>query len=157
MPERIQIMRESKLTMNHNLRRKFLLLLGTAAVCLPLACAQSEGKEKDKEKEKEKQTQQDGESTRLRVEVTAGEKGEPVDSASVYIKFQKERFLAKDKMIEMNMKTNREGIAKIPSVPRGKVLVQVIAPGWKTYGKWYDLTEREHVIKVNLQKPLRWY
>ena len=88
---------------------------------------------------------------------TAGEKNEPVDSASVYIKFQKERMLAKDKMIEMNMKTNREGVAKIPAVPRGKVLVQVIAEGWKTYGKWYHLTEDEHTIKINLQKPPRWY
>lgn len=123
-----------------------LLLAGGAG-------AQSEKKKSDL---KEKSSSEEG-VTLLRVEVTAGEKNEPVDSASVYIKFQKERMLAKDKMIEMNMKTNREGVAKIPAVPRGKVLVQVIAEGWKTFGKWYDITESEETIKINLQKPPRWY
>lgn len=133
------------------LHRRCLFLLAVAGAFAQAGLAQADGKEK------EKGAPQDGEITRLRIEVTAGEKSEPVDSASVYIKFQKERLLAKDKMIEMNMKTNREGVAKIPSVPRGKVLVQVIAPGWKTYGKWYDLTEEDQTIKVNLQKPPRWY
>jgi hypothetical protein len=95
--------------------------------------------------------------TRLRIEVTGGEKSLAVDSASVYVKYPQERTLAKDKMIEMNVKTNREGLARIPGVPRGKVLVQVIAPGWKTFGQWFDLKEDEQVIKINLQKPPRWY
>lgn len=124
------------------------LILLMAALLTPGCYAQAE---------KEKAAQKGGESTKLRIEVTAGEKSEPVDSASVYVKFQKERLLAKDKMIEMNVKTNREGVAKIPTVPRGKVLVQVIAPGWKTYGKWYDVSEEEQTIKINLQKPPRWY
>ena len=112
----------------------------------------------DKDKEKDKEKGKDSEVvTRLRVEVTAGEKSEPVDSASVYVKYQKERLLAKDRMVEMNLKTNRQGIATSPAVPRGKVLVQVIAPGWKTFGKWYDLNNEEEVIKINLQKPPRWY
>jgi len=140
--------------MNVILHRRSMFLLAFAALFLQVCLAQSGGKNKDNDADK---GAQDGETTQLRVEVTAGEKSEPVDSASVYIKFQKERFLAKDKKIEMNMKTNREGVAKIPSVPRGKVLVQVIAPGWKTYGKWYDLTEGEQTIKVNLQKPPHWY
>lgn len=128
--------------------RRIWLILTCAALLVPRGFAQSD---------KEKPSSKDNESTKLRIEVTAGEKSEPVDSASVYVKFQKERLLAKDKMIEMNVKTNREGVAKIPTVPRGKVLVQVIAPGWKTYGKWYDVSEEEQTIKINLQKPPRWY
>ncbi len=95
--------------------------------------------------------------TRLRIEVTAGEKNQPVENASVYVKYAQERALAKDKKIEMNLKTNRDGVAKAPEIPRGKVLVQVIAEGWKPFGRWYDLEEDEQTIKIRLEKPPRWY
>jgi hypothetical protein len=93
----------------------------------------------------------------LRIEVTAGDDGKPVDSASVYVRYEVERKLAKDKKIEQNWKTNREGQVKVPDVPKGKVLIQVIAPRWKTFGQWYDIKENEEVIKIRLQKPPQWY
>jgi hypothetical protein len=96
-------------------------------------------------------------TTKLRIEVTAGEKNLPVENASVYVKYVHERTLAKDKKIEMNVKTNRAGVATAPPVPRGKVLVQVVAEGWKTFGRWFDLTEDEQTIKIKLEKPPRWY
>lgn len=95
--------------------------------------------------------------TKLRLEVTAGEKDQPVENASVYVKYVQERVLAKDKKIEMNLKTNREGIVKVPEIPRGKVLIQVIAEGWKTFGRWYDLEKDEQTIRVHLEKTPRWY
>ncbi len=94
---------------------------------------------------------------RLRIEVTAGEKNQPVDSASVYVRFVEERRLVKDKKLELNVKTNREGLARLPEIPSGKVLIQVIAEGWKTFGRWYDLEEGEQTIKIHLEKPPRWY
>lgn len=127
-----------------------VVVFAALMVLVPNGWAQSDSKEKDKGKT-------DSEFVKLRIEVTATEKNTPVDSASVYVKFQKERMLAKDKTIEMNIKTNRDGVAKLPLVPRGKVLIQVIAPGWKTFGQWYDLSEDEQTIKINLQKPPRWY
>jgi hypothetical protein len=93
----------------------------------------------------------------LRIEVTAGDDGKPVDSASVYVRYEVERKLAKDKKIEQNWKTNREGQVKVPDVPKGKVLIQVIAPRWKTFGQWYDIKENEEVVKIRLQKPPQWY
>ncbi len=99
----------------------------------------------------------DGESCELRVEITAGEKGEPVDQASVYVKFMESRFLRRDKRVELNEKTNRDGVVRLPNTPRGKVLIQVIAPGWKTYGQWYTLDRAEQTIKIRLQKTPRWY
>ena len=126
----------------------FFLALALCAFCLP-ALAQSGNKENKDNK--------DAATTKLRVEITAGEKPAPVDNASVYVKYQKERTLAKDQMIEMNLKTNREGVARHNSVPRGKVLIQVIAPGWKTFGAWYDLNQEEQTVKIHLQKPPRWY
>ena len=94
---------------------------------------------------------------KLRIEVTAGEKNKPVESASVYVRYVEERALRKDKKIEMNVKTNKDGVAKVPGVPKGKVLIQVIAEGWKTFGRWYDITGDEEVIQIKLEKPIRWY
>lgn len=93
----------------------------------------------------------------LRIEVTAGDKDVPVDSASIYVRYLEVHKLGRDHMIEMNVKTNKEGVVKVPSVPRGKTLIQVIAPGWKTFGHWYDLDQAEQTIKIKLEKPTRWY
>ena len=96
-------------------------------------------------------------SNRLRIEVVGGEKDTPVENASVYVKYVEERKLRKDKKFELNVKTNREGVAHVPDAPLGKVLIQVIAEGWKSYGKWYEITDPRQVIKIKLEKPPRWY
>jgi hypothetical protein len=93
----------------------------------------------------------------LHIEVTAGEKDQPVDNASVYVRFPEARSLGREKLVEMNVKTNREGTVKVPNVPRGKALIQVIATGWKTFGHWFDLDKDEQTIKIKLEKPPRWY
>jgi hypothetical protein len=95
--------------------------------------------------------------TRLTIEVTGGEKSLPVENASVYVKYIEQRTLRKDKKLELNVKTNREGIAHVPEAPLGRVLIQIIADGWKTYGRWYDITDPQQVIKVRLEKPPKWY
>jgi hypothetical protein len=96
-------------------------------------------------------------SNRIRIEVVGGDSDAPVENASVYLKYVEERKLRKDKKIELNVKTNREGVAHIPDAPLGKVLVQVIAEGWKTYGKWIEITDPRQIIKIKLEKPPRWY
>ena len=64
----------------------------------------------------------------LTIVVTTAEDKKPVDSASVYVKYIQGRLLGKDKKIEMNLKTNMSGVVHVPEIPRGKFLVQVIAP-----------------------------
>jgi hypothetical protein len=97
--------------------------------------------------------------SKLRIEITAGDKSVPVDMASVYVKFVVKDATreTKDQKFELNLKTNREGIASLPLVPRGKVIIQVIAPGWKTFGQVYDITDDEQVVRIHLEKPPRWY
>ncbi|HXW18756.1 MAG TPA: hypothetical protein VEJ39_10670 [Candidatus Acidoferrales bacterium] len=97
--------------------------------------------------------------SKLRISVTAAETGKPVGNASVYIRFPEGKtfFTHKDKQAEMNFKTNQDGSVKVPGVPRGKILIQVIAPGWHTYGKWYDVAKDEEEIEIKLDKPPRWY
>ena len=127
------------------------IILTAAALLLPTAAfTQADSPSKEKAP-----TPSGG--TKLRVEVTAGEKGLPVENASVYVKYVEAHTLSKDKKIEMNLKTNHNGIAKSPELRRGKVLIQVIAEGWRTFGRWYELTEDEQTIKIRLEKPPRWY
>lgn len=93
----------------------------------------------------------------MTIEVTGGPENKPVENASVYLKYVEERTLRKDKKYELNVKTNRDGVAHIPDPPLGKVLIQIVAEGWKTYGRWYDITDQKQVIKIHLEKPPKWY
>jgi hypothetical protein len=96
-------------------------------------------------------------TSHITVEVSGGESETPVENASIYIKYIEERKVKKDKTVELNVKTNRDGTAHIPGAPMGRVLVQVVADGWKTYGRWYDVNEAKQTIKIHLDKPPRWY
>jgi len=95
--------------------------------------------------------------TRFTIEVTGGDKDVPVENASVYFKYVEEHKIKKNKKLEINVKTSRDGVAHIPDAPLGRVLVQVIAEGWKSYGHWFDLDDPKQVIKVHLERPPKWY
>jgi hypothetical protein len=91
-------------------------------------------------------------TSRLRIEVTGGDQNKPVADASVYLR------IAKDKKSEMDLKTNQEGVARSPEIPQGRVLIQIVAPGWKTYGEYHDISESEQTIQIHLARPTtRWY
>jgi len=94
---------------------------------------------------------------RLTIEVTGGDKAVPVENASVYVKYIEEHTIKHDKKTELNVKTNREGIAHVAEAPLGRALVQIIADGWKTYGRWYDITDQRQIIKIRLERPPKWY
>ncbi len=100
---------------------------------------------------------QTSEANRLTIQVTGGEKAVPVENASVYVKYIEEHTLKHDKKVELNVKTNREGVAHVAEAPTGRALIQIIADGWKTYGRWYDITDPKQIIKVRLERPPKWY
>jgi hypothetical protein len=93
---------------------------------------------------------------RLTIEVTGGDANKPVENASVYLKTVEQR-LIKDKKTELQVKTDRRGIAHIPEAPTGRVLIQIVAEGWKTYGQWHDVNDPKQVIKIHLDRPPKWY
>ena len=96
-------------------------------------------------------------TTRLKIEIT-DPNGKPVGNASVYVRFnQTGGPLHKDKLAELNLKTNDDGSVKVPEIPQGKILIQVIAKGWHTYGKWYDIEKDEDTIEIKLEPPPHWY
>ena len=96
-----------------------------------------------------------GDKTRIRVEVrTMG--GKPVDRASVRIRFVEGHSVVKlgKKIVKSwEMRTNQDGVAKIPELPQGKMLIQVYAKGFQTYGETIDVNEDEKTIEVKLKPP----
>ncbi len=93
---------------------------------------------------------------RLTIEITGGDGDKPIENASVYLKTQEDR-LIKDKKTELNVKTNMQGVAHVPQPPLGRVLIQVVAEGWKPYGHWYEITDSKQVVKIHLDRPPKWY
>jgi hypothetical protein len=93
---------------------------------------------------------------RITIEITGGDENKPIENASVYLKTQEDH-LIKDKKTELNVKTNGQGIAHVPQPPTGRVLIQVVADGWKPYGHWYDITDTRQVVKIHLDRPPKWY
>jgi uncharacterized GH25 family protein len=98
-------------------------------------------------------------TTKLRIEVKNVE-DKPIDRASVLVRFVEGRSVAKlgKKMkTSWELKTNQEGIASIPPIPQGQILVQVIAKGYQTYGEKIDINEDEKTIEVKLKPPQSQY
>ncbi len=117
---------------------------------------QSQSSTADKPSQKDDQTS-DGTTTRLRIVVTNPE-DKPVGNASVYVRFNESGgFLHKDKLAELSFKTNEDGTVKVPAVPRGKILIQVIAKGLHTFGKWYDIETDHDTIAIKLEAATHWY
>ena len=88
---------------------------------------------------KGKQEQPPASANKLTIEVTGGDENKPIENASVYVK------------------TNMKGVAHVPDAPTGRLLIQVVADGWKTYGHWYDVTDLKQAIKIHLERPPKWY
>lgn len=96
-----------------------------------------------------------GDTTKITVKVTSLT-GKPVDRASVVVKFVEGRSvvkLGKKIITHWELRTNQEGIARVPSLPQGKIQIQVIAKGFQTYGHLYDVDEDEHTIEIKLNPP----
>ncbi len=93
--------------------------------------------------------------TTLRVEVKT-HTDRPLDRASVVVKFVKGRNylkLGKKTVTSWQVKTNQEGVAKIPALPQGEILIQVIAKGYQTFGQTFEVNEPERTIEVKLNPP----
>lgn len=95
--------------------------------------------------------------TKLRLRVLNDE-GKPVGNASVYVRFYADAgFRHHHNLAELDLKTNQDGTVKVPPVPQGKILIQVIATGWHTFGKWYDVEQDQDSIEIKLEAPPHWY
>jgi hypothetical protein len=97
--------------------------------------------------------------TSLRIEVKTHE-DKPIERASVIVTFVEGRDymkLGKKVYVPFELKTNMEGVAKIPPVPQGKIKVQVIAKGYQTFGEIFEVNETEKTVEVKLNPPQQPY
>ena len=98
--------------------------------------------------------------TRLQIHVTNA-RGKPVDRASVIVKFVSGRSLKalglKKTRLSWELKSSQEGMAKIPGIPKGKILIQIIAKNYQTFGDTYDVDEDERVVEIVLKDPQAQY
>lgn len=96
-----------------------------------------------------------GDTTKITVKVTSLG-GKPVDRASVVVKFVEGRSiikLGKKIMTHWELRTNQDGIARVPSLPQGKIQIQIIAKGFQTYGNVYDINQDEQTVEIKLNPP----
>jgi hypothetical protein len=97
--------------------------------------------------------------TKLTIDVKT-EGGRPVDRASVVVRFVEGRSyikLGKKIRTTYELRTNQDGQAQIPAIPQGKILVQVIAKGYQTFGQTVEVNEAEKIIEVKLNPPQTQY
>ena len=97
--------------------------------------------------------------TKLFVHVTTPG-GKPIDHADVVVKFVSGRSiiqLGRKITTSWEMRTNQEGIAKVPELPQGTILVQVIATGYQTFGQTFEVNQIEKTIDVKLNSPQEQY
>ena len=93
--------------------------------------------------------------TKLTIEVKT-EGGKPVDRASIVVRFVEGRsYIKMGKKIrtQWELRSNQDGLAQIPSVPQGKIRIQVIAKGYQTFGDVFDVEEEEKTIEIKLNPP----
>ena len=97
--------------------------------------------------------------TKLNI-VVKKQSGAPVDRAAVVVRFVQGRSIAKlgkHVRTQYEVRTNQEGEVRIPSIPQGKIRIQVIASGFQTFGDIFDVDEQEKTIEIKLNPPQQQY
>jgi 5-hydroxyisourate hydrolase-like protein (transthyretin family) len=91
----------------------------------------------------------------LKFIVVAEKGGKPVRNAEVVLHAVDNK--GKQHTQGLEVKTHQDGKAEVPGVPYGRVRVQVIADGYRTFGEDFDISQPVHEITVKMQKPTDQY
>jgi hypothetical protein len=101
----------------------------------------------------------DPDMTTITVEVMT-QKEKPVPRASVVVRFVEGRSIVKfGKQIvtSYQLRTSNEGKVTVPPIPQGKILIQVIAKGFQTYGEFHEIYEETRTVPIKLNPPQKQY
>jgi hypothetical protein len=101
----------------------------------------------------------DPDFTTITVEVM-NERDKPIPRASVIVRLVEGRSIVKfgKKIItSYELRTSNEGKVSVPPIPQGKILIQVIAKGYKTYGDYHEIYEDEKTVPIVLEQPGKQY
>lgn len=87
--------------------------------------------------------------------VIRDENGKPVRNAAVVLHPVEEN--GKQAKGGLELKTDPEGKASYDGVPYGKLRIQVLAPGFQTFGNDYDVGQPAMDITIKLKRPAGQY
>ena len=90
-------------------------------------------------------------SSHVYITVLKAANGKPVRNASVVLHPVKEN--GKQSGGGAQLKTSQEGKTEYPGIPYGKWRIQVIAPGFRTYGDDFVINQPQQEIVIKLEKP----
>jgi hypothetical protein len=93
----------------------------------------------------------DGPMSDLRFVVVRDYNGKPVRNAAVVLHPVNRK--GKQSRGGLELKTDGEGRANIDGIPYGPLRVQVLAPGFQTFGEDYKIDRAETEITVKLKRP----
>jgi hypothetical protein len=91
----------------------------------------------------------------LRFVVVKDYNGKPVRNAAVVLHPVNKK--GDQAMGGLELKTDNEGETNIDGIPYGPLRVQVLAPGFQTFGEDYQINKPEMQITVKLKRPGRQY
>jgi hypothetical protein len=77
--------------------------------------------------------------------------GKPVKNAAVVLHPVNQK--GKQSMGGLELKTDDDGRTEIEGIPYGVLRVQVLAPGFQTFGEDYEVKQPETKITVRLKRP----
>ncbi len=91
----------------------------------------------------------------LKFAVLKDDNGKPVRNAAVVL----HPVGGKGKQTKggLELKTNSEGKTESDGIPYGKLRVQVIAPGFQTFGQDYTIDQPEQELTIRLKRPQKQY
>lgn len=96
----------------------------------------------------------EGQEAKLEFLVIRDESGKPVRNAGVVMHPVNK---GKQSRGGYELKTDSEGKASFDGVPYGPLRVQVLAPGFQTFGDDYEIDKPEMQITVKLKRPQKQY
>jgi hypothetical protein len=98
------------------------------------------------------------EQTKISV-IVKSQAGRPIDRASVIIRCIDRKLvkLGKHDCPAYELRTNEEGRAVMPPIPQGKIRIQVIAKGYQTFGKDFEINQEEKTVEVTVNPPQQQY
>jgi len=93
----------------------------------------------------------DGPMSDLRFVVVRDYNGKPVRNAAVVLHPVNRK--GKQSRGGLELKTDGDGRTSIDGIPYGPLRIQVLAPGFQTFGEDYKIDKAEMLITVKLKRP----
>ncbi len=91
----------------------------------------------------------------LKFQVVKKHNGKPIRNASVVLHLVNAK--GEQQKGGYQLKTASDGRTSFDSAPYGKLRVQVIAPGFQTFGEDFDISQPSHEFLIQMNRPKEQY